>query len=622
MLSTLRKNAGSWAIKFILGFIALTFVSWGAYTYHEREQEVAATVGSARISMAALGEAAAGLEKSYRDVYGNAFTPEMAKALDLKRQALDGLIQRALLLAEAKKMGIVARKAEVQREIAATPAFQVDGRFREDRYRSVLSYNRVSPAEYEAAKRDEITLRKMEGLLTASSRVSAAEAQESFDLRFRKVRLLVVVSDPAAMKQVPPPTPEEIAANYERTKERYRIPARVKLSVAQFSPDRFAKTVTASEEEIRSYYEGNPERFRTDESRLLSHILLPYTPDTREAVRKRAEELRTKAGVSREAFEALAKRSPGGKAAASWFTRRDLRPEVADAAFSIGVDSVAGPVDTGNGFTIVRVDRIRFPETLPLAKVRDRVISLLTHEKGRDLAVVKAYEAHGKATESMDLAKACEPYGVPLTETGWISGNSPGGLPPQVVQEALLLRTGEIGPVKTVGETHYLFRVTAKEDSRIPGLDAVRDRVREAVLETKREAKARAVLEKVLAGSKTRAELASNAGKAGLNVQNTPYFLPLSGSLPGILATAGGVRKELISLSETNPVSPKVFPAGNRFLAVAYLEGQSPGEKEWEARRDAFTRELAERKKTGMIEAFLGERRKTAKVEINPRALQ
>ena len=622
MLSTLRKNAGSWAIKFILGFIALTFVSWGAYTYHEREQEVAATVGSTRITMTDLGEAVAGLEKSYRDVYGSAFTPELAKALDLKRQALDSLIQRTLLLAEAEKMGIVARKGEVQREIAATPAFQVDGQFREDRYRSILSYNRVSPTEYEAGKREELTLRKMEGLLAASSRVSPAEAREYFDLSFRKIRLLVVVADPAARKQVAPPTPEEIAAHYGETKERYRIPARVNLSVARFSADRFAKSATASEEEIRSYYEGNPERFRTEESRLLSHILLPYKADTREAVRERAEELRSKAGESREAFEALAKRHSAGARAASWFTRRDLRPEVADAAFSTGVDSVAGPVDLGSGFMLVRVHQIRFPESLPLAKVRDRVISLLKQEKGKDLAVVKAYEAHGKAIETMDLAKACAPYGIPLSETGWISGGNPGDLPPPVVQDALLLRTGEIGPVRTVGDTHYLFRVSAKEDSRIPELDAVRAQVRQAVLETKREAEARAALETALAGSKTRAELERNARNAGLSVQSTPSFLPLSEGLPGILATAGEIRKELLSLSEKSPVCPKVFASGKRFLAVAYIEGEPPAEKEWEARREEFRRTLAEQKKTAMIEAFLSERKKTAQVEINSRALQ
>ncbi|GAB4368691.1 MAG: peptidyl-prolyl cis-trans isomerase [Deltaproteobacteria bacterium] len=622
MLSTLRKNAGSWAIKFILGFIALTFVSWGAYTYHEREQEVAATVGSTRITLANLGEAVAGLEKSYRDVYGSAFTPEMEKALDLKRQALDGLIQRTLLLAEANRMGITARKAEVQREIAAIPAFQVDGQFREDRYRSVLAYNRVSPTEYEAAKRDEITIRKMEGLLTASSRVSPGEAREMFDLSFRKIRLVVVESDPAAMRSVPAPTPEEIDANYAETKERYRIPARVKLEVAAFSPDRFAKNAPVTEEEIRSYYEGNPARFRTEESRLLSHILLPYTGKTREAVRKRAEELRSKAGESREAFDALAKSTPGGSASPAWFTRADLRPQVADAAFSVGVDSVAGPVDTGNGFMILRVHRIRFPETLPLEKVRDRVVSLLRHEKGTDLAVVKAYEAHGKATETMDLAGACASYGIPLADSGWVTGDRPGSLPSPVVQEALLLRTGEIGPVKTVGDTHYLFRVTAKEESRIPELPAVRERVRQAVLERKREARARSLIEGVLAGARSREELERKARKEGLRVRTTPFFLPLSGPLPEPLAEAGEIRKEMLSLSWGHPVSPKVLPAGKRFLAIAFLDEQPPGEAEWKARRESFTRELAERKKAEVIAAFLAERRKTARVEINPRALQ
>lgn len=29
MLDVLRRNAGSWAIKIILGFIAITFVWWG-----------------------------------------------------------------------------------------------------------------------------------------------------------------------------------------------------------------------------------------------------------------------------------------------------------------------------------------------------------------------------------------------------------------------------------------------------------------------------------------------------------------------------------------------------------------------------------------------------------------
>ena len=69
------------------------------------------------------------------------------------------------------------------------------------------------------------------------------------------------------------------------------------------------------------------------------------------------------------------------------------------------------------------------------------------------------------------------------------------------------------------------------------------------------------------------------------------------------------------------PVNVALSPEG-RFLAVAYLGEEPPGEQEWKARGDAFTRELSERKKNGMIDAFLAERRKETRVETNARALQ
>ena len=196
MLSILRRNAGSWAIKIILSFIALTFIWWGVGTYSEQDRNVAATVGGETITTNELSEAVAGLEKTYREVYGPAFTPEMAKALDLKKQAMDSLVQRKILLAEAAKMGLSATDEEVQREIAAVPAFQQNGQFRDELYRSVLSYNRVTPAEFEASKRVEITMKKVEGLLAAGALVPETEAKELFRVASRKIRLLVVTADP------------------------------------------------------------------------------------------------------------------------------------------------------------------------------------------------------------------------------------------------------------------------------------------------------------------------------------------------------------------------------------------------------------------------------------------
>ena len=622
MLDVLRRNAGSWVIKGILTFIALTFIWWGVGSYSESSRDVAATVGEETISMTEFAEAYAGMEKTYREVYGKAFTPEMAKALNLRRQAMESLIRQKLMLAEAETMGIATSKEEVQKEIAATPAFQVDGKFREDRYQSILTYNRVLPSEYEAARREEITIRKVEGLFSASARVPESEAHDLYNLTFRKIKLLVVASDPAGVKKIPSPTEGELAAKYEQTRESYRIPARVKLSVAPFSPETFAARIKPSEQEILSFYEGNADRFQTEESRLVHPVTVSYAAGAKEAARKKTEEALAEGRKGKTRFEEIAKKLSRGKEGATWVTRSEMRPDLADAVFSAAVDDVVGPVDTGREFTIVRVNRIKFSEILPLEQVRERVLALLKLERGKDIAVIRAYEAHGKAMESQDLAGACAPFGVTPRETGWSDDGKENDVPPAVVQEALLLQPGDIGPVRAVGDTHYLFRVTAKENSRIPPLSDVRNRVEADVEQEKRIASARAEIGKALTDAKTSSDLKRNATRAGLAVTTTPFFPPLSESLPGILAEAGDIRRDLLDLSPKSPVSSKVFTAGTRFLSVAFVAEQPADQKEWETGKDAFLQGLVERKRVGALEAFLTERMKQAKVQINPEALK
>ena len=622
MLDVLRRNAGSWAIKIILTFIALTFVIWGVGSYTENDRTWAARIGKEEITTSDLAEAAAGLEKAYRDVYGNAFTPEMAKALKIREQALNTLIKQALLLAEARKLGLTATDVEVQRDIASNPAFQANGQFSEAQYRRTLEVSRVTTTMYETAKRDEITLRKMEGIIAASARVSEVEARDLYDLTSRKIRLLVVTADPEKIRVSESATDAEIAARYDQSKESLRVPARVKLLIARFDPDFFARGPEPAEDEIRSFYEGNPDKFRTDESRLVAQVLVPAAGRDRDAALRKAEAILAEAGKGKAEFEAAAKKHGAGKPGAVWAARKDLRPEIADAVFSAPVDQAIGPIEVKGGYLIARVNQIRFPETVPLAQVRDRVVALLKREKGKDAAVIKAYQAHGKASESKDLKTACAPFGVVPAETGWASAGKGGEIPAAVVQEALLMPAKEIGPVKTIGDVHYLFQVTAKEDSRLPPLADVREAVKAAVLKDKRRAAAQAALAKVLAGARSADDLQRNARQAGLPVSTTAFFSPVSDAPPGPVAAAGDVRRELMALTAKSPVAPTALAAGPRFVAIAFAGEQEADAKAWEAKKASIIGALAERKKAQMTEAYLAEWGKTAKVEINPEALK
>jgi len=622
MLSILRRNAGSWAIKIILSFIALTFIWWGVGTYSEQDRNVAATVGGETITMNDLSEAIANLEKSYREVYGAAFTPETAKALNLKKQAMDSLVQRKILLAEAAKMGLSATDEEVQREIAGIPAFQQSGQFRDEQYRSVLSYNRITPAEFEATKRVEITMKKVRDLVAAGALVPETEAKELFRVSSRKVRLVVVTADPGKVK-VDAPTEEEILAAYEQRKERFRTPPRVKLVVAAFTPDRFGREVDPSEAEIKAFYETNSDRFRTEERRLVSRIVLPFGEKGRDAVRKKAEEILVKASKGKAEFDALAKTYARGKNGETWLSHKDAGSALSEPLFQASVDTVVGPIELPGSFVLARVNRIRFPEAIPLSRIRDRVIEQIRHEKGKDLAVVKAYEALPKATAAKSVKSTAAAFGVPVIETGWVGAEAAPGLPAALVQDALLLPSGEVAPVKTVGDSHYLFQVTAKEDSRVPPLSGVRDKVVAEVVREKKAAAARSALQQVLAASNTAAELESNARKAGLSSSLTSGFAPLSEPVPELLAGAGDIRRDLSPLSGKTPVSRKVYQGreGN-FLAVALFDEQLPSDSEWAEKKDGFLKSVAEQKQNVMLEAFLSDRIKSVKVEINPDALK
>ena len=622
MLSILRRNAGSWAIKIILSFIALTFIWWGVGTYSERDRNVAATVGGETITTNELSETVANLEKSYREVYGAAFTPEMAKALNLKKQAMDSLVQRKILLAEAAKMGLSATDEEVQREIAAVPAFQQNGQFQDDLYRSVLSYNRVTTADFEATKRVEITMKKVKDLVAAGALVPETEAKEFFRVASRKVRILVVSADSGKVK-ADAPTEGEILAKYEQGKERFRTPARVKLVVAAFTPDRFGREVNPSEAEIKAFQEANPDRFRTEERRLVSRIVLPFGKQDRDAVRKKAEETLAKASKGKAEFDALAKANARGKNGEAWLSRKDAGTELSEPLFQAAVDTVVGPIELPGSFVLARVNRIRFPEALPLPQVRDRVIEQIRHEKGKDLAVVKAYEALPKATAGKSVKATAAAFGVPVVETGWVGAEGAPGLPAALVQDALLLPSGEVGPVKTVGDAHYLFQVAAKEDSRVPPLPEVHDKVVAEVAREKKAAAARTALEQVLAASNTTAELEANARKAGLSSSLTAWFAPFSEPLPEALAGAGDLRKALSALSATAPVSRKVYPGreGN-LLGVAFSGEQLPSDAEWAIKKDGFLKGVAQQKQSVFLEAFLSDRIKSVKVEIHPEALK
>ena len=93
-----------------------------------------------------------------RQEQGEAFDPRAFETLENKRQVLDRLIDEKALQLAAERSGVVAGDAAVRQYIAAIPAFQVDGRFDETRYRLALASQvpARTPAQFEALVRESL----------------------------------------------------------------------------------------------------------------------------------------------------------------------------------------------------------------------------------------------------------------------------------------------------------------------------------------------------------------------------------------------------------------------------------------------------------------------------------
>ena len=153
MLNAMRQNAGSWIIKVLLGVIVVAFIFMGAGSFNARQASKVATVNGDTITISQYQQAYYNVLENLRAQFGNQLNDDMIKMLNVKQQALDGLIETALLKQVAAKDGLKVTDAELAKSIARIPAFQKNSVFDEQRYKIILGQNRLTPEAFEAMQK-------------------------------------------------------------------------------------------------------------------------------------------------------------------------------------------------------------------------------------------------------------------------------------------------------------------------------------------------------------------------------------------------------------------------------------------------------------------------------------
>jgi peptidyl-prolyl cis-trans isomerase D len=366
MLQTIHDKITGWVAYVILGAIALVFVLWGI-NWTLGAPSYAAKVNGSEVSVNEVRQSyqqqLAQMERSSNHALDD------AARNDVKRRVLDDYVNSEALVTRADELGYRVSDEELLKAMAQVPAFQVDGKFDQAHAVAVLKSQGRSVAEIEALFRRDVKLRQLDAALSLSSFATQTELKQVRALT-RQQRELAWLTVPAA-RYAAEATPDDAAvqAYYDAHKSEYMTPETVNLRYVEISLADLATKVSVDDGQLRAYYEEQkaktPERYVQVEQRRVRHILIPVADPKQDAAAKTQAESILKRAEAGEDFSKLAKefsQDPGSAQQGGdlgWSERKVWVAPFADAAFSMKVGEIRGPVKTQFGYHILKLDGIQ-----------------------------------------------------------------------------------------------------------------------------------------------------------------------------------------------------------------------------------------------------------------------
>ena len=624
MLNVMRKHAGSWMIKVILFAIVIVFVFWGVGSFRSREASKVATVNDEIITLSDYRRAYNNLIDQYRQRFGSSLNDGMIEMLNIKNQALNQLIDRTILLQEAKKLDLRVSDAEVAESVMNTPVFQTNGTFDNRRYRSILSQVHLTPEEFEAEQKNVLLGEKLTRVVMGAAKVSEAEARLWFDWQNASVNIDYVLFEAGRHSDIAP-SAEEIAAYFEAQKENYKTDPMVKARYVVFDPEAYKSQVVVDDDEIADYYDSNMDEFKTEKMVEARHILIKLDPNADEAAdlaaKVRAEEIAQKATEGQDFAELANTYSEGptkdrggylGK-----FQQSQMVKPFADKAFSMTAGEISEPVKTQFGWHVIKVESVEEASTRTMEQSKEQIISTLTGRKSRNLAYDKAEQFYEGCYEKDDLINNAKTFQMAVLETGSFSRGGPeplGNAKGEFANAAFALKVDEISDIKDIQGQYYLIQLTETIDAAVPPLDAVKDRVQVDLTKKMQTDRSMEEAEKMAADLLAGKSFEEAAGNRGVTIKQTGLF-KRNAAIPDI-GSDSKITEAAFGLSSAASTTEEPIKGNAGYYLLRLAERKAPEADSFESEKDAIRSTLLQQKQRTMLQDWVDARKTDSQINI------
>lgn len=624
MLNIMRKHARGWLIKIILVVIAVVFIiGFGIGGYGPGQDDRLVEVNGVPITSYQLNDELGKLQEEAKRQFGEQFAA-ISKFLDLKRRALSNLVDQVLMRQAANSFGVMVTDQELQASIAAIPAFQSNGAFNQRLYARLLNMNHLTPAGFEESQRMNLLAQKLSALVVGSVEVTPLEVDQALVQAFTKVKGSYLVFKPADFAKGLTASDQDLKSYYDQHKQQYQVPAQVKLVYLTFPAADFADKVNVTDEDIADVYQIQRRRYIKPEQVKASHILIKAAPDAlpevAEAAKKTAEKILALAKEGKTPFAELAKKHSEGPTGPNGgdlgtFGKGQMDPAFEALAFSLKAGEM-GVTRSRFGYHVVLVTEHLPARTIPLAEVAGEIRKVLEEERANRMALAAAEKAFELIAGGASLQQAAEKLKLSPETSDWVVlGDSIPALPgAKDLKQALAgMEMNQVARPLLYKLGAALVAIGERKDAHYQPLKEVEEDVRQKVLVMKAEGKAMAAAAELI--KKTAAEAKPAEAMAKAEGVTTTDWLSRGGKIEGLAGSEAMVRA-LFLRPDDKPVAPKPLKVGDGFAVVVLAGRQAPDAAVMQDKREEVQAQLLTQQRKMFFEAFRTDLSGSADIKI------
>jgi peptidyl-prolyl cis-trans isomerase D len=320
------------------------------------------------------------------------------------KSVLDRMIDRRLVLLEAKKIGMIISDDMVTQAIKSYPPFQKEGEFDRKTFEEFIAQQNVDENRFVNVIRDELVFETMVNAFSANTIIAPQEVRQLIIASKMNKEITLYKVDKKDYIGKEAPTDEQLNEVLSRNKDQFMTPEKRTVSYVTFSPkDIINESPEIKEEELQSSYEQRKFMFERPERRIVHQVI---AKNKEMAEKARADLIAGKSFV--KVMKAYSDKQTEYKMPE--LTKTSLSAELGEVIFSLKLKEYSQPVRTPVGYHIFMVEKINPADVVPYEQVKDALFKQLQEEKEFEQfsAFVRTLDAEVAAGD--DLAKITSKY--------------------------------------------------------------------------------------------------------------------------------------------------------------------------------------------------------------------